>query len=423
MLARSSTIGRSTLLVFALSTTAAAQPALTRDAFVDRALSSGLAARLAEAEAVVEKAELAGAGRWLNPAAQWQREALPGGGAASSTQDFFLLSLPFVPSGRLGLEREAAALSAQAVDTRLQRVRAELRRDATIAFAHLLAARDRRLALDASLEKIRALARVIQARERAGEAAGMDRLRIEMEAAAVEDALRGSHLEALRSKAAALALLGPTADVPPAVEGELTAAMGNVEVDALVSDLEKRRSDLTALALEAQSAARAEDAAARGWIPEPSLTAGALVTQLGASESSTGYVVGLSVPLPIFDRRQSEEARAKARGDLARTRHAVLLHQALLGVRAALQAATLSRQRLEHHESEVLKRALDLRESAYAAYQGGSAELLVLVDAERTLRDALLHRVELGLAVAAAEADLLLIAGAWDAHAASSSSP
>lgn len=422
-LAPLTTIARSTLLALSLCTAAAAEPALKRDAFVERVLSHGLQARLAEAEAQVQLAELAGAGTWPNPTVQWQREALPGSGAGAGSQDFFLLGVPFVPSGRLGLERDAAALFTQAAEVRLNRARAELRREATVAFARLVAARDRRAALEQSLEKVRSLTRIIQAREKAGEAAGMERIRMEVEAAALQDALRGAHLEELQSRAAAVALLGPGAPSPVEVAGALVQPVALGDMERLVAQLNERRADLLALSLEARSAERAERAAARSWIPEPSVTAGALLDDLGGAGSSTGYVVGVSVPLPFFDHRQGDVARARARGALAKTRHAALLHRAILSAQAARETAGLSRQRLERHEAEVLQRALALRESAYAAYQGGSAELLVLVDAERTLREALLHRVELGLEVVQAEADLLLVTGAWDSLAAGSQQP
>ncbi|HLM46812.1 MAG TPA: hypothetical protein VK458_23270, partial [Myxococcaceae bacterium] len=54
----------------------------------------------------------------------------------------------------------------------------------------------------------------------------------------------------------------------------------------------------------------------------------------------------------------------------------------------------------------------ELRRAAEAAWRGGSADLLIRVDAERASREARLTALELALSVVEAETGLFLLVGA-----------
>jgi cobalt-zinc-cadmium efflux system outer membrane protein len=407
------TILWSTALVL-LAGGASAQPVLEEQQYVEQVLEGSLEARVAEREAALGRAGRVGAGLWPNPALSWQREQAGSGGRAGERQDAVMASVPLVLSGRLGLEAEAAGQQAQAAEALLMRARAELRHEATRTFAVLLATQERRATLEASLAALKRLAEVIAARERAGEAAGYERLRIELEAAAVADAFQGAVLDERQARAQALRLLGPQVAALPTLQGTLGAERPLPEEAALRAGLETQRADLRALSFEARSMEAARRAAGRSWIPEPTLQGGVQLLDTGQPGAGTGYVVGVALPLPLFDRGQGEAARAEARRELAEARRAALLHAAQSRLSGALEAVSGRRERLARHRAEVLARAEELRRIAMAAYRGGSAELLVLVDAERASREARLTAIELAVAVVEAETDLLLLAGVHD---------
>lgn len=397
-----------------LAAGASAQPALDEQQYVEQVLAGSLDARVAEQEAALERAGRVGAGLWPNPSLSWQRERTGSGHRAGESQDVLMASVPLVLSGRLGLESEAAEQQALAAEALLARARAELRHEATRSFAVLLAAQERRATLEESLATLKRLVEVIAARERAGEAAGHERLRIELEAAAVAVALQGAVLDERQARAQALRLLGPQVAALPTLQSTLGAERPLPEEGALRAGLETQRADLRALSLEASSAETARRAAGRSWIPEPTLQGGVQLLDVGQPGAGMGYVVGVALPLPLFDRGQGEAARAEARRELAEARRAALLHAARSRLSSALEAVSGSRERLARHRTEVLARAEELRRIATAAYRGGSAELLVLVDAERAAREARLTSIELAVAVVEAETDLLLLAGVYD---------
>ncbi|HYO59505.1 TolC family protein [Archangium sp.] len=400
----------STVLLLLASLTAAAQPVLTERQFVERVLASGLDARVAEGEAAFGRAEAVGVGRWPNPSLEWQRESARLEGGERETQDIVAASVPLVLSGRLGLEAESAEQGARAAEARRDQARLRLWNEATRAFAAALGAQERRAILADSLAAMKRLEVAIAAREKAGEAAGYDHLRVSIEASMVEDLLRGAVLDERKHEAEALRLLPPGSGELPPLQGPLVVDRPLPTREELLSALEARP-DVRAWELEARSAELARRAAARGWIPEPTLNAGAQLLGVGQPGASTGYVVGLALPLPLFQHRQGEAARAEARRELAEAWRAALLHAARVRLAAAHDEVTGRRERLALHRSSVLERTGELRRIAEAAWRGGSADLLVLMDAERASREARLAAVELSVSAIEAEVDLLLLAG------------
>ncbi len=409
--------------LFLLAGSAQAQPALEEAQYVERVLTVGLEARIAGLEAALGRAGGAGAGLWPNPALEWQRERASSGRRQGESQDVLMASLPLVLSGRLGLEAESARQGAQATEARLAWARAQLRHEALQAFATVLAARERQSILEESSARLRSLAEAIATRERAGEAAGYDRLRIELEAEAVKDALRGAALDVQQAEAEALRLLGPDVASLPALQGSLAGERPLPEGATLLARLDERRGDLRALTHEARGAEADRGAASRSWIPEPTVRVGAQWLDAGQPGAGGGYLVGLALPLPLFDRRQGEAARATARRELAEAQRTALLYTARTRLSVLLEGVAARRERLARHRTEVLARAEELRRIAATAYQGGSADLLVLVDAERASREARLATVSLALSLREAESSLLLLAGAYDGDAPGSPTP
>jgi cobalt-zinc-cadmium efflux system outer membrane protein len=405
----------------AASTSAMSRAAETFDEsrYVQAVLRSGLEGRVAEAEAALGAAEAVGVGTWANPALGWEREALgrPGSapGAGQVSQDIFYLTLPLVLSGRLGLEREAASKQAEAARARRERARAHLRREASLRFHAVLAVGERRAVIAASLSGLETVAQMISARQRAGDASGYDRHRIELEVAAVRDLARAAAVEENERRAAALALLGPEHRSLPRCSGTVGDMHRESEHEGLLEQLGQRRGDLRADRLESEAAALQRRAAGRRWLPEPTVAGGVQLLDAGRPGSRNGYVARVELPLPLFQRGQGERARSEALKALTDARRAAAEREAHSRLDALEVAATERRERLAVFRKEVVGRAEALQQMAKAAYHGGAADLLVLVDAERAARDARLAAIDLALEVVQAESGLRLLAGIYEA--------
>jgi cobalt-zinc-cadmium efflux system outer membrane protein len=163
-------------------------------------------------------------------------------------------------------------------------------------------------------------------------------------------------------------------------------------------------------------ALRQQQAAARGGLflarrerlPVPALSGG---TQTTRDVNGTSAFVGFSIPLALFDHNQGAVAKASAQIDAAD-----LLIQAGLGeARAEIErAATVLKKRreaLQALEGAVLERVPTLRRMAEDAYREGRADILELLDANRSLKDFQLARVQQLEAVKLAEEAVVGAAG------------
>jgi outer membrane protein, heavy metal efflux system len=390
------------------SATAVGEP-LPLSVYVERVLADGLAARVHAAEVGLAEAEASTVGLWPNPSAELSRQANAVGVRAGESQDQLLVSVPLALSGRLGLLRDAAHKSAEATRARSAHARAGLRHAATAAFLEVSAARGR---VDVDRRTLRALAAaldVMSARERAGEAAGYDQLRLELEKRRLEDRLAADLAQEERATERARALLGPQSSGVALGAHDLTAPLDAADAGAL-----EGRGDIAALVLDRAAAELAAGAADRMLIPEPTLFGGANVLDLGRSEMGLAYAVGVELPIPVFDRGQGDRARARARRSLVEAEHAALVHSARARLETASRERAAREARAREHDAEIVVRADELLQMAMLVYRSGGADLRALVEAEHLHQEARQASIDLHLAARLAENDALLLSGAYD---------
>ncbi|MCC7112396.1 MAG: TolC family protein, partial [Deltaproteobacteria bacterium] len=403
-------LGASALAAPALRAEAAAE-ALSLQAYVTRVLEGGLEARAAPAWLEVAAAEHEAAGLWPNPSLALARQANAAGARSGESQDEARLAVPLPLSGRRGLLREAAARDLDAAGARLSFTRAALRHLATAAYLEAAAAERRVAVEEAALAALEPVVAAVSAREKAGEAAGYERVRMELETRRLEDAVSAATLERGASARRARALLGAEEPSAPRFATDaLELAMGAPPANAATAV----RGDARALAAEAEAARLEEEAGWRALIPEPTLEGGAALLDLGQAGAGWGYAVGIELPLPLFDHGQGERARARARLVRVEAEDRALRHARAAALDNAMAMRAARAERLSRHDREVRTRARELLDITSAAYRAGSAELLALVDAERAFREAELGAVELRLEARQAENDLLLLAGSYD---------
>ena len=95
-------------------------------------------------------------------------------------------------------------------------------------------------------------------------------------------------------------------------------------------------------------------------------------------------LAGVTVPLPLGNRNQSGIARAEAEQKVAQTNLALARNRALAEVDAAYRAYETAREQVRAYEAGLLRQADESREIQLGAYQEGAAELITLIDAQRT---------------------------------------
>jgi cobalt-zinc-cadmium efflux system outer membrane protein len=147
------------------------------------------------------------------------------------------------------------------------------------------------------------------------------------------------------------------------------------------------RPDLAALERQAQAAELELRAAQRGWIPEPTLGAGVKQVEQG-SETGTGPLLSLSLPLPLLDRQRPEQVRAAAELQIARHRRRVVLAEAAGEIRGLWQQTRALTDAARRLREQTGRSTPDLVRAAEAAYEGAEIGILELLDAYRSALDA-----------------------------------
>lgn len=265
------------------------------------------------------------AGALANPTLSYGREQTSGADQANA-QDIASLDQP-IDLGLRSLRRDAARARREAAEARLALAQAEVDHDVTVAYARAVAADQRaRIAEQAAGAFTRAV-RVSEQRLAAGDVAGYAHRRLRLEAARTATARAEAALAALSARVALKSLIaGPELSISasglvlsdsPTPPAEAPAADSSVALAA------RFRAELHAVARDAEAAAADARLVARERIPVPVVSAGLKserVEQPGAgAQSLGGFIVGVSLPLPLFDRRggATQAAEAEARRQLA----------------------------------------------------------------------------------------------------------
>ena len=120
----------------------------------------------------------------------------------------------------------------------------------------------------------------------------------------------------------------------------------------------------------------------------PDVTVGAGVRRFSEAGGDTAFVLGLSVPLPIFDRNQGNILRAGAelsRAEADAERGRLYLDAALADAERRLDQAWRAAELLRR---TILPAAQEAAGFAREGYAAGKFSLLEVLDAQRTLSDA-----------------------------------
>jgi len=393
-------------IMLALLVPAVALGQVTEEEAVQRALARPEIRDIVEGEIDAAKGDALRAGMWANPAASYSREQVYGGPAASA-ENYVELSQAVDISGRRSLRGQAGDRRVEAARERGVSTRLGLETEVRSSFYEVIAGEARLAALRDSLRRVERLAEVTSQREKAGDASGYDRMRLEREreSVAARAAAQDGQLE--RARARLEGLLGVTA--PVRVAGTLLPADAPPPTETLVARI-GARPDLKALGEEAGAGDLEARAAGRWWIPDLTLTAGYKGVGV-AGEQLNGYVAGIAIPLPVFDRNQDEAARAEGRSRQARGRLTLETDLATADVRGLrIQAARLA-DAARRFRSDASATSSRLLTTAEAAYRGGELGVLELVDAQRSALDADLQAIDLESAARRARIDLVLASG------------
>jgi len=385
----------------------AAQTVLSEADALARLSADSPRVRAIRAGVDVARADVLAAGRWPNPRFTYNRESVAG-----VTENMFLVTQALPITGRRGLDVNAAtalvAASDRRADQEVRQVRAALRS----AYADLVSAQVREAEIARARDRLRGLTDILARRERAGDAAGYDRLRAEREATDLDAEWSAARADRARAQAGLAGFFSASSDVTSltAVVPQPAARPALPGAEALVTHAVTTLPELAALRQEIASAEFAAQAAGRRPIPEPEIVAGTKSSNLAGGD--IGGVISVHVTLPLFDRAKPENAQAEARRVQAAAR-VEAFEQVLRAQITALRAIVLERQQAADAYRGSTATSASLERIAQVSYDAGERGILELLDAFRTGAAARTRQALLDAASRQAEIELELVSG-WE---------
>ena len=337
----------------------------------------------------------------INPAVVYTHES-----AAGSRDDFLLFRQALPVTGRLKLLRAAGRTAvdvAQAgADFDLRLLRAQVR----LSFVDLLLSQEREAALSDGLRELQEVVRILTERAQQGEGSTFDRLRGARELAELRADLSSAAVMRAQAQAWLASFLGSDIDPTGLVaQGSLTTERVLLPFADLSERALQNRKDYRAATLNLQRYQTERRAAERLRLPQPALSAGMKRTALGAF-ADTGWALSVDVAMPLFNRGQTDVARASAVIGRVGAEQEALRLQIQQEVRVAYTAASLRRRQADDYLRESAETSQTLARIAQLAYQEGEQDILELLDAYRVSLGARVRAVDLLASVRYAEVEL-----------------
>jgi cobalt-zinc-cadmium efflux system outer membrane protein len=380
----------------AASTALATEPpagGLTLPAAVRRTLEHhpALAAAASGVDAALERQVQAGL--WPNPELEVEAENFGGSGELAgfdASELTAVLSQPLPVGGRVAAGRDLAGAAADAARTDLEASRLEVSARTRSRFYGALLAQERVSLASELLELTQTLARTVTLRVEAGKVSPVEGAKARIEVARARARSVRAHHELAAARELLVAMWGGTAAevgdlvppeplvvAPPAADLLLADLTATVEMRRLEHEVRQRE-----LAVRL---ARAEA------IPDLAVSVGARQLRDLGEEA---WVAGLAMAVPIFDR--GRPARRAAELELEQSRHRTQARRLELAaeLEAARERLAALTDELYGLDRDIVPAAEEVHAAAEIGYREGKLGFLDVLDAQRTLVEARVQRLD-----------------------------
>lgn len=364
---------RRALLVLALFSlrafdAGAAQQPVTEQEAVQAALRELPRLAAAHADSAAARAALRSAAEYPNP-----------GLALEYTKDspnYHLeveqaLEYPWVRSPRI----QAARSALRASSLRVELTRARIRYDVLAAYAAAASARQIVTLSGQQAAHGAELLRIAGARRAAGDASDLDVDLARVNAAALSSALLADSLQLVTATLELQAAMGLPVDAVRVVAVDTLPAEFAVPGDSALA--------VAASEAEQRAADRRLAEQRRGRLPVPALRVGVEQGNPAGETSALLPTVGVSIPLPLFNRNGGGVAAARAAADRAAAELAQARLDASLAVAVAERERALARARLTADRTALVS-AQRVALLSLSAYREGAFPLAAVLDAQRS---------------------------------------
>jgi cobalt-zinc-cadmium efflux system outer membrane protein len=361
---------------------AQAQPAsvLTLEQAQALAASKSFAVTAAQREVDANDGAVRQAGAWRNPELNASVEDTQRATrTTTATVDF-----PIELGGKRAARLSAADRARELAQVELGNVRAGLRADVVRAFFGVLVAQERVALTRNSAELAARGADAVGKRVAAGKVTPVDetRARVDQANAQLEAAEATAELQSARQTLAAL--WGDAEPLFGAVQGDIELMPARAPVPELAKELDASPGLLTSR-IEVDRRRALVDVERSKGVPD-------LTVSIGAKRDNevgrTQAIVGISIPLPFFDRNQGATYEALKRAEKASDEHQAARIRVLTELQQASNQLGVASASARTLKSTVLPAAQQAYDAATKGFEAGKFGFLDVIDAQRSLLQA-----------------------------------
>jgi len=294
------------------------------------------------------------------------------------------IAIPLELGGKRGARVTAAQRSRELAQLEWSNAKAQLRASVTAAYFGVLVAQER-LELAANSAELAARgAAAVSKRVAAGKVSPVDETRALVDQANAQLEATDAQAALSTARQALAALWG---DAEPGFS-KVIGDVGLLPARGSVSELMQQLESAPALALARVEVERRKalvDVERSMAVPDLSLSVGAKRdNDLGRTQA----IVGLSIPLPLFDRNQGAVVEASQRAGKASDDYQAARIRVLTELRQASTQLTVARASLQSLQGIVLPAAQQAYDSASKGFEAGKFGFLDVIDAQRALLQA-----------------------------------
>lgn len=379
--------------------TATAVIRLSLDSAKSLARSASPEIRAAEEAVRGAQARASQAQSFPNPAFSYGREQTSNG-ALRNSQDIAQIEQPIEIGGQRNARKIAADARAKVAESRRESVRRKVDFEVTQAYHRLASAIRSAALLDSAVEIFREAERVSAERLAAGDESGYATRRLRLETARYASQ-RAEVALALRSARIDLAsqIGAPSARIE-VDELKPASALNELLVDSLVMLALQRREELKVAEFEV-IAMNADARLVRAErVPTPTLSAGYKAENVrdgGASGADrlNGFVAGVSIPLPLFDRKGSAIEAASADSRRMTAELEKLRREIDLDVRRAYESLLATDEQIRLLQPHLGSESTAALRAVQVSYAEGEITLVEWLDAVRAYQESEITQISL----------------------------
>lgn len=278
---------------------------------------------------------------------------------------------------------EAALAGSQAA---VDATRLYLRAEVKIAFYQLLLAQRNAELIAEALAIAQDFLRGVKARVDAGQARPFEALKANVEVQKVSNDLNHAQHALVVGRSRLNAVTGGVLGKNFDVRGDFVSPPLELNLDGLAASARTQHPTVRRVQKEIERAEHSVVQERQSLIP--SVTISGLFQQEAAE---TAYLARLSVPIPLWYRRQGEITGALSAKQRAEAEQVRIQNELVAAITESVEEAHAAQDRIEVFEKGLLKQAEETLRIARISFQQGAASLLEFIDAQRVHRQMLLE--------------------------------